>query len=322
MSSGDISRCLGRGINFGNALDTGEDEPGLRLRDRYFGEVREAGFSTVRLPVNWSAHAGQSPPYVISPAFFEQVDWAVSQALGRDLNVVVDVHHYHEVNDAPGGHQPRFLALWAQIAEHYASWPGRLHFELLNEPHGAMTAAAWNELIPAALAVVRERDPGRMVIAGPAEMNDIAALPELELPADDHLIVTIHYYAPLRFTHQGAHWRTGAQEWLGTTWSDDVGWHEIRDDLAKAAAWAHEHDRPLFIGEFGSYEQADMNSRCQWTRRVRLEAERLGLSWCYWDFGTDFGLFDPHRNAWRKPLKETLLGTPDPQSSRKDPHRR
>jgi endoglucanase len=252
MTSGDMSRCLGRGINFGNALDAGEDEPGLRLREHYFGEVREAGFSTVRLPVRWSAFAGQAPPYVISPAFFEEVDWVVSQALVRDLNVVVNLHHYHELNDASGGHQPRFLALWAQIAEHYASWSGRLHFELLNEPHGAMTAAAWNALIPAALAVVRERDPGRMVIVGPAAMNDIAALPELELPADDHLIVTIHYYPPLRFTHQGAHWRTGAQEWLGTTWSDDVGRHAIRDDLAKAAAWAHEHDQTLFIGEFGT----------------------------------------------------------------------
>jgi endoglucanase len=66
-----------------------------------------------------------------------------------------------------------------------------------------------------------------------------------------------------------------------------------------------------------------MNSRCQWTRRVRLEAERLGLSWCYWDFGTDFGLFDSHRGAWREPLELALLGSgPEPQSSRKDPHRR
>ena len=51
-----------------------------------------------------------------------------------------------------------------------------------------------------------------------------------------------------------------------------------------------------------------MRSRREWTRRVRLEAELLGLSWCYWDFGTDFGAFDPQRNAWREPLKDALLG--------------
>ena len=40
---------------------------------------------------------------MIGPAFFGRVDWAVSQALRRDLNVVVNVHHYHELTDAPRG---------------------------------------------------------------------------------------------------------------------------------------------------------------------------------------------------------------------------
>jgi endoglucanase len=306
-----VNRRLGRGTSFGNALDAAVGGPEFQLRERYFDDVCNAGFSAVRLPVRWSAHAGQSPPYLISPAFFRRVDWAVGQALRRGLNVVVNVHHYHELNDAPHGHRDRFLALWAQIAAHYAGWSGRLYFELLNEPRGAMTAGAWNELLPMALAAVRRRDPDRIVIAGPARMNDIGALPELALPADDRLVVTIHYYAPFEFTHQGAPWIAGAHQWLGTSWSDDTGRQAVRDDLANAAAWAHEHGRPLFIGEFGTYARADMNSRQQWTKRVRLEAEFLGLSWCYWDFGTDFGAFDPYRGSWRKPLKDALFAPPD-----------
>ena len=47
-------------------------------------------------------------------------------------------------------------------------------------------------------------------------MNTIAGLTELELPDDDRLIVTIHYYLPLPFTHQGAHWWPHAADWLGT----------------------------------------------------------------------------------------------------------
>lgn len=305
-----VNRRLGRGISFGNALDAAAGGPEFPLLERYFDDVGDAGFSTVRLPVRWSAHAGQAPPYVISPAFFGRVDWAVGQALQRNLNVVVNVHHYHELNGAPRGHRARFLALWAQIAARYASWSGQLYFELLNEPRGAMTAGAWNELLPVALAAVRERDPGRIVIAGPARMNDIGALPQLVLPADDRLVVTVHYYAPLEFTHQGAPWMAGARRWLGTSWSDDTGRQAVRDDLTKAAAWAHEHRRPLFIGEFGTYARAGMKSRQEWTRRVRLEAELLGLSWCYWDFGTDFGAFDPRRGAWREPLRDALLGTP------------
>jgi endoglucanase len=98
---------LGRGINFGNALDTvREGEAGFRLRERYFDDVRDAGFDTVRLPVRWSAHAGESWPYSIDPAFFERVGWAIDNALGRDLNIVLNAHHSHELTDAPGRHQP------------------------------------------------------------------------------------------------------------------------------------------------------------------------------------------------------------------------
>jgi hypothetical protein len=125
--------------------------------------------------------------------------------------------------------------LWGQIAARYAGWPGRLYFELLNEPRDAMTAEAWNELIPLALAVIRERDPGRAVIVGPARMNDIGALPELDLPADDRLVVGVHYYSPLEFTHQGAPWRAGADQWLGATWGDDADQRAVRNDLAVAA---------------------------------------------------------------------------------------
>jgi endoglucanase len=36
------------------------------------------------------------------------------------------------------------------------------------------------------------------------------------------------------------------------------------------------------------------------------------LSWCYWDFGTDFGAFDPEGNVWREPLRDALIGDGNP----------
>jgi endoglucanase len=138
-------------------------------------------------------------------------------------------------------------------------------------------------------------------------MYSPAALPQLALPADDGLIVTVHYYEPFEFTHQGAHWAAGSEEWIGTEWHADKGGDVVRRDLTAAAEWAREQDRPLFLGEFGAYERADMASRGRWTAFVRSTAEHLGLSWCYWDFGTDFGAFDLHRHAWREPIRSALL---------------
>ena len=78
-------------------------------------------------------------------------------------------------------------------------------------------------------------------------------------------------------------------------------------DFEEAAAWSKKNRRPLFLGEFGAYSAADMNSRARWTRAVRQEAERRGFSWCYWEFGSGFGLYDPRAKTWRQPLLRALL---------------
>jgi endoglucanase len=121
------------------------------------------------------------------------------------------------------------------------------------------------------------------------------------------VIATVHYYAPFELTHQGAPWLPGADRWLGTTWGDDADRAAVHADLTNAASWAHDRGRPLLVGEFGTYDKVDVASRSRWTAFVRSEAERLGLAWCYWDFGTDFGAFDPRHDTWREPLLHALL---------------
>ncbi|MEV0223150.1 glycoside hydrolase family 5 protein [Streptomyces sp. NPDC050704] len=310
MPRSSSSVTLGSGINLGNALDALDGhEHALQLRRRYFDEIKAAGFDTVRLPVAWSAHAEQTAPYAIGQDFFQRVDRAVDEALARDLNVVLNMHHYHELNHTPDEQTERFLALWRQIATRYAAHPDLLHFELLNEPRAAMTAQRWNTLLPHALAAVRESNPERTVLIGAAEMNDIHALAKLELPDDDHLVATVHYYAPFEFTHQGASWVEGAASWLGTTWGGEADRKAVDDDLGVAAAWADAHGVPLFIGEFGAYEQADMDSRARWTACVREKAELLGIGWAYWEFGTDFSAYARETDTWREPLRQALIPT-------------
>lgn len=146
------------------------------------------------------------------------------------------------------------------------------------------------------------------MIIGPAELNGPGALSALAVPHDGNLIATIHYYAPFEFTHQGAGWVAGAGRWLGRTWGGTADEDAVRADLAGVAAWGRERRLPLFIGEFGAFSAADMASRARWTAFVRTEAERLGMSWAYWEFGTDFGAFDRERAVWREPLQRALLG--------------
>src|SRR5262249_17348908 len=104
---------------------------------------------------------------------------------------------------------------------------------------------------------------------------------------------TVHFYDPFQFTHQGASWVKDAAKWKGRAWSGtDEEQTPIRKRLEMTATWAKQHDVPVFLGEFGAYEAADMESRARWTRFIGAEAGGFGLSWAYWEFCSGLGAYD------------------------------
>jgi endoglucanase len=186
-----------------------------------------------------------------------------------------------------------------------------LVLELLNEPHEKLTAEKWNRILAETIQIVRRSNPTREIMVGPVGWNAINDLPSLELPKDDaHLIATVHYYNPFQFTHQGADWAgPEARKWLGTKWTGSKAERQaVARDLDKAIAWAVEHHRPIYLGEFGAYSKGDLESRARWTRCVAEEAQKRKMSFAYWEFCSGFGVYDPVKNQWIEPLKQALLG--------------
>ena len=173
-----------------------------------------------------------------------------------------------------------------------------------------LTADKWNRLLAETIEVVRRTNPTREIVVGPIGWNGIKELPILELPESDrHLVVTVHYYNPFHFTHQGASWvGPDSQQWLGTKWT---GTPDEKQDVARdfdaAIAWAVKHRRPIWLGEFGAYSKADLDSRARWTRFVAAEALKRKMGFAYWEFCSGFGIYDPDRHQWIEPLKDALL---------------
>lgn len=298
-----------RGINFGNMLEApNEGEWGLTVHEEYFDLVKEAGFDFVRLPVRWSAHAEQESPFTIDPDFFTRVDQVINWALERNLTIIINIHHYEEMATDPWSHEDRFLGLWKQIAEHYADSPSNVIFELFNEPNGAFNASLWNRYLAEALAVVRESNPTRDVVIGPVFWNAYDWLSTLDVPNDDHIIVTFHYYLPFEFTHQGAEWVDGSSPWLGTTWEGtEAEKARVVSHFDTVAAWANRRNVRILLGEFGAYSRAPQESRVQWTAFVREQAEAHDFAWAYWELASSFGVYDPDIKAWREDLLKALI---------------
>lgn len=315
---------LGPGINFGDMLEAPrEGDWGARFEMHYPAVAWEAGFRHARLPVRWSAHASSGPEARIDPEFLARVDAVVDALLAQGFRVVLNMHHYRQLDgDAldPGEARVegknlklRFLAMWRQIGAHFSNRSDRLWFELYNEPHDQLTAAAWNDLASRALAVVRESNPTRVVVIGPVKWNSAHELAALVLPADPHLVATVHNYAPLVFTHQQATWAgPEAAKARGILCCDTTQRRELEEPMDIAQRWARDRQVPMWLGEFGSYggppeKPNDLTSRAQYARLVRAAANARGMAWAYWEFDASYGIYDGRARAWKAPLLDALF---------------
>jgi endoglucanase len=222
--------------------------------------------------------------------------------------VILDEHDFTFCAAQAAACRTKLLAFWQQIAEAYQDAPAGVVFEILNEPNGALTGERWNALLREALAVIRKTNPTRNVVIGPPMWNGIQALNQLELPEDDrHIIVTVHYYLPMTFTHQGASWSKQTAHLSGVTWGSDQEKQRVVDDFAGVQKWSKAHNRPILLGEFGAYDKGPLDARVLYTSWVARTAESLGWAWAYWQFDSDFIVWDMARDAWVEPIRKALI---------------
>lgn len=303
---------LARSMNLGNALEAAvEGEWGLTLEEEYFAIIAEAGFSAVRLPCKWSAHTTRSKPYTIDPEFLARVDWAIDQAEENGLAIVVNVHHYDEFKETPLEEVDRLQAIWRQLASHYKDRSDDLILELFNEPNAEFTPELWNTVLADLIDTIRTIDADRTLMIGTAEWGGIGGLDDLELPSDSNLIVTVHYYNPFQFTHQGAQWVGNSTDWLGTVWGVENQDHQnLESDFNTVQQWSERNNRPIFVGEFGAYSKADMVYRIQWTKSVVSVIEQRNMSWAYWEFASGFGAWDKGTGEWNALLSALIQDQP------------
>lgn len=81
----------------------------------------------------------------------------------------------------------------------------------------------------------------------------------------------------------------------------------INYQIESAARWAVENNVPLYLGEFGSYELADMASRVRWSKQVRVACENRNIAWAYWGLAGSFGIFDPNSDEFYLELTRSMI---------------
>ena len=298
---------MGRGVNVIGYDPLWQDSSKARMKAKHFKAIKDAGFGNVRLVIMPFKFSMKDSAFTIKPSFFTTLDWAVNEALKNKLMPIIDFHEHNAMQKNPLGTMPMLVAMWQQIAEHYKYFPSDVLFEIANEPN--MKPEIWNQIHSEAYKVIRASNPNRTLLIGTINGNQIKHLPDLELPENDrNIIIAVHYYSPIQFTHQGAPWSVKNKDLSGIHWTEsDSAKQAVNADFDFAQQWSITHNRPITLGEFGAYEKADMASRVTWTNYVARQAEARKWSWSYWQFDRDFVLYDLDKDDWIIPIKNALI---------------
>jgi endoglucanase len=276
---------------------------------QHFKTVRAAGFKSVRfalLAFQYMDDRGR-----LDKRWLTWLDARVDAALGAGLTVIIDEHDSVICGQDPSACGRKLDAYWTTIARRYRSKSNRLMFEILNEPHSKMTSDAWNAQLKKSLTIIRASNPTRNVLVDTYAWSSIRTLPSLALPPSDrHIIVSIHYYLPFNFTHQAAFWIPSTKNVSGVRWGSESDKKAVEADMNFAQNWAKENNRPINIGEFGTYNKSQLQDRIEWTSEVTGAARSRGFSWIYWDF--QFDSFSSSEEAFiaklgGAPILEALL---------------
>jgi hypothetical protein len=195
-------------------------------------KLREAGFDTVRLPVDPS-------PFLVfkgeqKEAVYRMLLDAVRRIQAAGLKVIVDLHPnsrhpvwgQHAV--IAGLDAPAFVAYSGMIEEMARRLTPfdtkRVALELMNEPRLKCKGAdeeLWEAMLARMIQRARAGSPRMTLIATGACVSSADGLIALD-PArigDRNIIYTFHFYEPFSFTHQGAQFIPWPDRYL-----DEVPW--------------------------------------------------------------------------------------------------
>lgn len=333
-----------RGINLGGWLSQC-----VHTREHYdsfisgsdIAEIASWGLDHIRLPIDYNLIQNDDGSFIEDG--FRYIDSCVKWCAENRLNLVLDLHRANGYffDDSSENNtffrseklQEMFYALWEAMAMRYGQ-NSHVAFELLNEIVDLDLVEIWNAVAAKAVSRIRAHAPSTPVIIGGVNSNSVATLHGLDSPVDRNIVYNFHFYEPLIFTHQSAHWipdmpgdfaisyPCSTEEALRHSWMyipadknavyDGYTAPELNGDffeslIARAAAIAEERDVPLYCGEYGVIDLADPQHTLNWYCDLNRAFVRHGIGRAAWTYkAMDFGLIGSHYDDIRSRLIELL----------------
>lgn len=326
MSSAEIVADIKAGWNLGNTLDSyntrsSDTEIGWgnpKTTQAMIDAVQNAGFNAVRIPVTWGEH--MSSDGTIDAAWMARVKEVVDYAYSNGMYVILNVHHddylwlkptYSEQANV----EKKLMKIWEQICAEFSEYDHHLIFEGMNEPRVIGSETEWSGGTPEERDVINQlfakfvekvRSTGglnsdrTLIVTSHAQSITEAAVSAVEVPNDDHVIVSIHSYAP---------WDFCGTDSKRSTWGSDADKAELDQNFQYLADTFISKGIPVIIDEFGSVNKNEnVSDRAAHIEYYVKSAKKQGIKCFVWDNGAvnadgdnGFGLLNRKDCTWYYP---------------------
>lgn len=299
---------LKKGLNL-SALEDIRKPSSYLFKQKTYTDMVELGFDHVRLPVDFRTYADKNG--VLKKSFFKRLDKIINIANNAGLAVMLDFHGWYDIN-VSNGDDELFLNIWSNVAKHYKDYSNMLMFELINEPHttegGDLDMPTLMDLQTRAIENIREISPERTIVVATAEWNGPWTLKDFELPNYDNLIVAIHTYEPLDFTHQGETWAGKGDISLKLSYAMLDG---LKDQLKLITEFKERTGCDVVLNEFGlattgAISEQDID---RYLSTITSYCEENDIPWTYWCYGGNFGVYETKLfgDGWRQNVLDALF---------------
>lgn len=321
-TSRQIADAIKVGWNLGNTFDcydsnhtkvsTETSWGNLKTTEEMINGIKDAGFNAIRIPVTWGEHMDGD---VIQTEWLDRIQEVVDYAYNNNMFVIINMHHddYIWFNPAESEYSKdsqKLISIWEQISERFKDYGDRLLFEGMNEPRTIDSENEWMGGTPEERAVINKYEQDfvntvrasggnnserTLIITSYAASAETAAIDDVIIPDDKNIILSVHYYAPWKFS-----------EGIDSNFTDE-GKAELDNKFAELKEKFINKGTPVIIGEFGCVNATDNATRAEYYNYYISSAKANGIKCFVWDNGkssgeSSFGLFNRGNLSWNEEI--------------------
>ena len=281
---------MGRGINLGNVLSAPvEGNWSGAATEQYFIEVADAGFSNVRIPIDFfgtrtsgntsqysddanTIFTGSRSDFIVDPLYFDRLEQVIGWGLAQNLVIVLDFHgatlksefiytfdesedEYTDPTSAKrAADLAKFFSIWEQIANRFKGYSDDLVFEVINEPYFHISASEMDDINNEVISIVRSsggNNVTRKVIITGGTKTSYEAITTIDpqILSSDNYLIATFHYYRPFSFTKSSDFRYNIN-----SWGSQSDKNNIDNEFTVVKNWANSFNPPVavYLGEFGA----------------------------------------------------------------------